>query len=716
MNTDKNEKKHPIKGFFSGIKRFFSKKIFSYSLIQIFLLSFLMNLITDSLSRSSLIRSVVFLFQHPLIFLTNMLIIAVLLAPALLFRKRSFFYFLGCLLWLTVGVVDFIVLKNRVTPFNAKDFRMLGDAWNVLLHYYSVIQAVGLGLLILLGVALLVVAYIFFPKRKEKVNYEAALPMTVCIIFGCILLVLGSRSLNIVKKTFPNIADGYHDYGLPYCFVCSIFDIGISKPDDYSSKKVQEVVDQLLPSPTPVPTDSPTGTPTPSVSPDITPEPSPAVSPDSPNIVFIQLESFFDPKRICGIAFETDPIPTFSYLRDKFTSGLLKVPSISAGTSNTEFEILTGMNMADFGAGEYPYKTILKESTCESIAYNLKELGYSTHAIHNNTAGFYSRNIVFSNLGFDDFDSVELMDNVERNELDWARDSVLYGEILTALDSTEGSDLVFTVSVQGHGKYPDEDILENAIDLTDVYDAYSDDTIYGLKYYINQLNEMDQLIKRLMDEFSKREDPYVLVLYGDHLPGFNFNAEDLNRGELLETEYAIWTNFPMTVEHRDLHSYQLSAFLLNKLGINNGLLTKLHQQYLNGISDMEESNYLGELHLLSYDMLYGEKYCWGGTCPYQPTDIVYGLHDVTIEDYKAIYDPNEDVWYLTIYGEHFTEYTDIYINGQRYKNTIPISPTEVFIPNVTLHTGDALSVAMPIDDQKILRGSNALEFDANRTY
>ena len=39
---------------------------------------------------------------------------------------------------------------------------------------------------------------------------------------------------------------------------------------------------------------------------------------------------------------------------------ILKVPSVGAGTANTEFEVLTGMNLRYFGPGEYPYKTYSK--------------------------------------------------------------------------------------------------------------------------------------------------------------------------------------------------------------------------------------------------------------------------------------------------------------------------------------------------------------------
>ena len=134
--------------------------------------------------------------------------------------------------------------------------------------------------------------------------------------------------------------------------------------------------------------------------------------------------------------------------------GLFYVPSIGAGTANTEFEVLSGMNLYHFGGGEYPYKTGVKNRTCESMAYARQSAGYSTHAIHNNNATFYSRDRVYANFGFETFTSLEYMHDVERNPLGWAKDFVLTEEILKALRSTEDRDLVFTVSVQPHGKYP----------------------------------------------------------------------------------------------------------------------------------------------------------------------------------------------------------------------------------------------------------------------
>lgn len=111
---------------------------------------------------------------------------------------------------------------------------------------------------------------------------------------------------------------------------------------------------------------------------------------EEPNIIFLQLESFFDPTLVNYLNISEDPIPNFRQMMKDYTSGYYRVPSVGAGTANTEFESITGMSLRYF-AGEYLMKTVLKEETCESALFVLKNLGYSTHAIHNNEANFYSR-------------------------------------------------------------------------------------------------------------------------------------------------------------------------------------------------------------------------------------------------------------------------------------------------------------------------------------
>ena len=175
---------------------------------------------------------------------------------------------------------------------------------------------------------------------------------------------------------------------------------------------------------------------------------------------------------------------------------------------------MTGMSVHFFGPGEYPHKSLLEDTVCESVAYDLKSIGYSTHAIHNHRATFYGRNQVFANLGFDTFTSVEYMNKVNRTPKNWAKDYVLTQQITDALKSTKGSDYIYTISVEGHGAYPEEKVLEDP--GIAVEKSPSEETKYPWEYYVNQLNEMDEFIGDC--ERARHTTEEIVRHIQDHLP------------------------------------------------------------------------------------------------------------------------------------------------------------------------------------------------------
>ena len=106
-------------------------------------------------------------------------------------------------------------------------------------------------------------------------------------------------------------------------------------------------------------------------------------------------------------------------MQQNYSSGSLTVPACGAGTANTEFEMMTGLSVKFFGPGEYPFKSILREKTMESVSTDLKSIGYRAHAIHNHRGVFYNRNEVFDNMGYDTFTSLEYMSDVEKTPKNW---------------------------------------------------------------------------------------------------------------------------------------------------------------------------------------------------------------------------------------------------------------------------------------------------------
>ena len=57
-----------------------------------------------------------------------------------------------------------------------------------------------------------------------------------------------------------------------------------------------------------------------------------------------------------------------------YSSGQLSMPSYGAGTANSEFELITGMNLDHFGAAEYPYKNSASEYNDREHGDGIEEL------------------------------------------------------------------------------------------------------------------------------------------------------------------------------------------------------------------------------------------------------------------------------------------------------------------------------------------------------
>ena len=121
--------------------------------------------------------------------------------------------------------------------------------------------------------------------------------------------------------------------------------------------------------------------------------------------------------------------------------------------------------------------------------------------------------------------------------------------------------------------------------------------------------EVDDFLRALTAALEALDEPTVLVVYGDHMPSLEIEESELDSGNLYTTEYAVWANFPLEAEDKDVKAYQLASHVLEMLGINNGTLTKFHQ--MNAWSGAYET----ELRTLQYDMLYGDRVVYGGGKP-----------------------------------------------------------------------------------------------------
>ena len=610
----------------------------------------------EMISRRSFSAAWTYMTTKPLVFAYNAALIFTTSLIVYLFRRRCFWRVLISILWLLLGIINGVILSNRVTPFTGPDLHLLTDGMAVLNKYlpaWGVVLA-----LILLGffALLLLILLIKAPKYKRKVKFRYDLLLVVvgaALFAGATQLALEKR---ILSNYFGNIAFAYEDYGYPYCLAVTIFDTGISCPRDYSEQEITRI--------------------------EKTEDNLPATNEDSkPNIIFVQLESFFDPTLVEYLNISEDPIPNFRKLMKEYTSGYYKVPSVGAGTANTEFESITGMSLHYFGPGEYPYKSILKETTCESAPYVLKNLGYSTHAVHNNEANFYGRRSIFPNLGFDTFTSAEYMSEEEdKNPLGWTKDEILTDEIIKCLDSTEESDYIYTISTQGHGAYPEEQLIDDP-EIT-VSGAETETQNNQWEYYCNEIHEMDNFVKELTDALADYPEDVILVMYGDHLPTMGLTVEDLKNKYLFQTQYVMWDNFGLEKKDENLAAYQMAAEVMDRAGIHEGTIFRYHQARRN------TRNYQVDLETLQYDVLYGKKYSYDGESPFQRTKMRMGLYDVTLDSMEEI--STVDHTYR-LKGTNFTPSSQVKLNGEWY-DTVYVNPTTLMISGTEINDFDRVSV------------------------
>lgn len=605
--------------------------------------------------------------ESPLVFSYNAFMIFVTFTVVYLVRRRVFARIIISVVWLFLGVCNGIMLLKRVTPFNAQDLKTFKEGLSLFTNYFSpfelIMIAVGVSALLVWGVAM----WRRGGQYEGKMHRLLALA-GVIVSFGAYSLVTDLAVENRVVSTyFGNIAFAYEDYGLPYCFAASLFNTGISQPNDYNEDTIQRISNNGELTESTADTDV------------------------MPNVLFVQLESFFDTSEYEALQTSMDPLPNLREMFEEYSSGYFKVPSVGAGTANTEFEVLTGMNLRYFGPGEYPYKTVLKNQTAESAATAFAEFGYGTHAIHNNGGNFYSRAKVFNNIGFDTFTSKEFMNILQLTENGWAKDDILLTHIADALDSTEQQDFVFTISVQGHGNYPETKLIENP--RITVSGMETEEKNNAWEYYVNQVYEMDQFAGNLVKMMEERGEPTVIVFYGDHLPTMGLEAKDLKSRYLYNTNYVIWDNLGLEKQDRNIPAYQIMADVMERLGLHSGTVFNYHQQR------RKTKDYLLDLELLQYDILYGKQYVYEGELPITEGHMEMGIKEVTLTGLNSNLNGS-----YSLYGTNFTKWSKVYINGEKQKSTF-LNNTRIELPESKLEEGDIITVSQVGSSNTIFRTS-----------
>ncbi len=365
-----------------------------------------------------------------------------------------------------------------------------------------------------------------------------------------------------------------------------------------------------------------------------------------PSVIVIMNETFCD-LSIFDELHADYPGPRFyRSIDDALYKGTLYVSAYGGGTCNTEFEFLTSNSMNFIGASVYPYMTYNLDGVA-SISQHFADLGYDTWAMHPNLATNWNRNIIYPELGFGTFLSLDDFSQSRRFRglvSDWGT----YETILDILESSDNPQFVFDVTMQNHSSYTTGLVPEwqrTDYDPSDVGDSLNDE----LNEYLACIEQSDIALNYLLTSLQRIDRPVVVVFFGDHQPYFtgtynnDFFPDEGNLEHtmrLWRTDYLVWANYDVAgaseLDHgQDISVNFLGPAVLDAIGAPLTPLMKaqmsLHQQ-------------LQSVNLIGYQGADGQFY-WNddASSPYHRA-----YQDLGMIQYRYFFDfPREDGLYMT---------------------------------------------------------------------
>lgn len=363
---------------------------------------------------------------------------------------------------------------------------------------------------------------------------------------------------------------------------------------------------------------------------------------EKPDIIYIQSESFFDPTEELGVEnFSEDPLPFYHSLKNESDSFKVTSPVYGGDTVNAEFEVLTGLSLTFFPQDMNIFVSYLRKPVI-SLGSILRADDYYSLGLHPYIPSFYSRNMAYDYLGFNQFD---FLDTMEANDKDfvnraysspqdiYASDIELSNQIKESLEKNpERNNFIFAISIQTHA--PFNSSKDSKYNVTYTGDKSSQkSTLEEFNGYISNLKETDDSLRILLEYLKTREKETLVVFYGDHQPRLAMfpYADSLNMEEKQlrhEVPAFIWSN-KETLQTKDplidmtaLGEKGLSTagvpmpnyfYLLKYLrevekvdAFNSFYLLKDGQYYFKGQPEYEKI--YKDYYLIFKDVLEGKKY------------------------------------------------------------------------------------------------------------
>lgn len=291
-----------------------------------------------------------------------------------------------------------------------------------------------------------------------------------------------------------------------------------------------------------------------------------------PDIVVVMSESFFlpgdlDPEARCRHT------PVFCAALERAHAGALQVPAYAGGTLQTEFEFLTSVGLDLFPGHPFPYLTLLRKPTA-SIAWQLRGLGYQTHAIHPHEAHFWNRSTVYPLLGFDSFEDEFVFRPTPRVGYyfsDWALAQRIVHRLDTESDASSPPQFLMTISMENHGPWGRRPALDMQRRGAIPVSAQLEGTPAADQWreFLYHIENADTALGELIEYIDGRDRPTALLFFGDHLPGLaeTYRHFGIAGKPDIDPPYLIVSNFRADASSAVVDVLELAPKLLQYAGL-----------------------------------------------------------------------------------------------------------------------------------------------------
>lgn len=434
-------------------------------------------------------------------------------------------------------IINDVLMTVRGTALNLFDFLALKTAFTVSSNYkYEITENIFYSVLC---TVFLITASLIFPMKLKALKAYSVRKYT--LVFSAAVFAASSIWLVMEFKGYNTIydfrnQDSLNERGICYNLTLSLKDRFYKSPNGYTTEAAENILNRYQS--------------------DVAPS-------ENPNIIIVMNESFSDLSSVENMIPTDEYMPFYCSLEKNAAKGKAVVSCFGGGTSNSEFEFLTGLTMAFLPRNSYPYLQYIN-GDINTLFRELDSDVYEKSYIHPYIGSNYKRSSIFGFLGFDAFYdglSFSTQDSytkkyiarnafLEYEGVDMVRgfigDGVTYEKVMELYENKPESrrSAQFIVTMQNHSPYT----YEGSDFINDVKSGTDDPAV---DQYLSLIKMSDSELERLINYFSDAEEDTIVVFFGDHQPFLSVypTSEELlgqpyeKALQMYSTPFLIWTNY-----------------------------------------------------------------------------------------------------------------------------------------------------------------------------